>query len=187
MEIYRRLLGFLKPYRMRLIWAAVFMLLSSGMISAQTYLVKPVMDKVIIGKDWALGRWMPLALIVVSVLKGFTWYARDYFMGYVGQKVVNDIRDRLYAHIQTLSFSYFTRTPTGVIISRIINDVNLVQGALTRAPSSLVQGILTMVVLTGYIIYLNWKLAAFSIIVLPFAGIAFSKFSRRFRRVSTQM
>ncbi len=187
MEIYKRLLIFLKPYRMRLVWAALFMLLTSGMIALQTYLIKPILDKVIIGKDMRLGLLLPPALIIVSILKGSTWYARDYFMGYVGQKVVNDIRDRLYSHIQTLSFSYFTRTPTGVIISRIINDVNLVQGALTRAPSSLVQGVLTMVVLTGYIIYLNWKLAAFSIVVLPFAGIAFSKFSRRFRRVSTQM
>jgi subfamily B ATP-binding cassette protein MsbA len=187
MEIYKRLLVFLKPYRMRLVWAAFFMLLTSGMIALQTYLIKPILDKVIIGKDMRLGLLLPPALIIVSILKGSTWYARDYFMGYVGQKVVNDIRDRLYSHIQTLSFSYFTRTPTGVIISRIINDVNLVQGALTRAPSSLVQGILTMVVLTGYILYLNWKLAAFSLVVLPFAGIAFSRFSRRFRRVSTQM
>jgi subfamily B ATP-binding cassette protein MsbA len=187
MEIYRRLLTYLKPYRMRLVWAAVFMLLSSAMISAQTYLVKPVIDKVIIGNDWELGRWVPLALILVSVLKGITWYARDYLMGYIGQRVVNDIRDQLYSHIQTLSFSYFTRTPTGVIMSRIVNDVNLVQGALTRVPSSLVQGIFTMTALTGYIIYLNWKLAAFAVIVLPFAGAALSKFSRRFRKTSTQM
>ncbi|MBS1128221.1 MAG: phospholipid-lipopolysaccharide transporter, partial [Nitrospirae bacterium] len=187
MEIYKRLLIYLKPYRMRLVWAAVFMLLSSAMISAQTYLVKPVIDKVIIGMDWELGRWVPLALIIVSVLKGITWYARDYFMGYVGQKVVNDIRDQLYAHIQNLSFSYFTRTPTGVIMSRIVNDVNLVQGALTRVPSSLVQGGFTMLALTGYILYLNWRLAAFSLVVLPFAGLALSKFSRRFRKTSTQM
>jgi subfamily B ATP-binding cassette protein MsbA len=187
MEIYKRLLIYLIPYRMRLVWAAVFMLLSSAMISAQTYLVKPVIDKVIIGMDWELGRWVPLALIIVSVLKGITWYARDYFMGYVGQKVVNDIRDQLYAHIQNLSFSYFTRTPTGVIMSRIVNDVNLVQGALTRVPSSLVQGGFTMLALTGYILYLNWRLAAFSLVVLPFAGLALSKFSRRFRKTSTQM
>jgi subfamily B ATP-binding cassette protein MsbA len=172
---------------MRLVGAGVFMLLSSAMISAQTYLVKPVIDKVIIGQNWALGKWIPLALIVVSLLKGITWYARDYLMGYVGQKIVNDIRDQLYAHIQTLSFSYFTRTPTGVIISRIINDVNLVQGALTRAPSSLVQGVFTMAALTGYILYLNWRLAAFSLVVLPFAGVALSKFSKRFRRTSTEM
>ena len=187
MEIYKRLLIFLKPYRMRLVWAALFMLLTSGMIALQTYLIKPILDKVIMGKDMRLGLLLPPALIVVSILKGATWYARDYFMGYVGQKVVIDIRDILYSHLQTRTFSYFTRTPTGVLISLIFNDVNLVQGALTRAPSSLVQGVLTMVVLTGYIFYLNWKLAAFSVIVLPFAGFAFSRFSRRFRKTSTQM
>ncbi len=187
MEIYQRLLIYLRPYRMRLIWASVFMLLTSAMIATQTYLIKPILDKVIIGRNMKLGLWLPPALIVVSILKGITSYARDYFMGFVGQKVVNDIRDQLYSHFQSLSFSYFTRTPTGIIISRIVNDVNLVQGAITKAPSSLVQGVLTMVTLTVYIFYLNWKLAAFSVIVLPFAGIAFSKFSRRFRKVSTTM
>jgi ATP-binding cassette, subfamily B, bacterial MsbA len=187
MEIYKRLLIYLKPYRMRLVWAGVFMLLSSAMISAQTYLVKPVIDKVIIGKDWQLARLIPAALIVVSLFKGLAWYGRDYFMGYVGQRIVNDIRDKLYAHVQTLSFSYFTSTPTGVIMSRIVNDVNLVQGALTRVPASLVQGLSTMVALTVYILYINWRLAAFSIVVLPLAGFALSRFSRRFRKASTQM
>jgi subfamily B ATP-binding cassette protein MsbA len=172
---------------MRLAWAAVFMLLTSGLIATQTYLIKPILDKVIIGRNMRLGLLLPPALVLVSIFKGLTWYARDYFMGYVGQRIVNDIRDRLYAHIQSLSFSFFTRTPTGVIMSRIVNDVNMVQGALTKAPASLVQGVLTMVTLIGYIFYLNWKLAAFSVIVLPFAGIAFSKFSRRFRRTSTRM
>ena len=187
MEIYKRLFIYLKPYKMRLVWAAFFMLLTSSLIALQTYLIKPILDKVILGHDMKLGILLPPALIIVSLLKGGAWYARDYFMGYVGQKVVNDIRDRLYAHITSLSFSYFTKTPTGVIISRIVNDVNLVQGALTRAPASLVQGVCTMLTLTVYIFYLNWKLAFFSVVVLPFAGFAFSRFSRRFRRASTQM
>jgi subfamily B ATP-binding cassette protein MsbA len=172
---------------MRLFWAVVFMGLTSAMISAQTYLVKPMLDKVVLAKDMKLGVLLALGLIPVSILKGITAYVRDYLLGYVGQKVVNNIRDELYTHVQTLSFSYFTKTPTGVIMSRITNDVNLVQGALTRAPSSLAQGILTMAALTGYIIYLNWRLAALSIIVLPLAGFALSRFSRRFRRASTQM
>lgn len=187
MEIYKRLLTYLKPYRMRIALAALFMLLTSGMIAVQTYLIKPILDKVIIGRNLELGLLLPPALILVSMLKGIAWYARDYFMGYIGQKVVNDIRDQLYIHVTTLSFSFFTRTPTGVIIARIINDVNLVQGALTRAPSALLQGVLTMITLTVYILYLNWKLAAFSIVVLPFAGFAFSRFSRRFRTASIQM
>jgi ATP-binding cassette, subfamily B, bacterial MsbA len=186
-EIYKRLLLYLKPYKMRLVLSAVFMLLTSGMIAAQTYLVKPAFDKVLLNKDLKLLYLLPPAIIIVSILKGIASYGRDYFMGYVGQKVVNDIRDRLYSHTTSLSFSYFTKTPTGVIISRIINDVNLVQGALTRVPSSLVQGLTTMAALTGYIIYLNWRLAAFSVVVLPLAGFALSKFSRRFRKISTQM
>jgi len=187
MDIYKRLLVYLKPYQGRLVWALFFMLLTSGMIAAQAYLVKPILDKVIMGRDMKLGLLIPPALIIITLLKGAAWYARDYFMGYVGQKVVNDIRDELYSHIQGLSFSYFTRTPTGVIMSRIVNDVNLVQGAITRAPSGLAQGVLTIVALIGYIFYLNWKLALFAIIVVPVTGIAFSKFSKRFRQASTLM
>jgi ATP-binding cassette, subfamily B, bacterial MsbA len=187
MEIYKRLLIYLAPYKARLGWSVIFMGLTSLMISAQAYLIKPVLDKVILAKNLELGMYLPPALVLVTILKGGAAYARDYMMGWVGQRIVNDVRDQLYTHIESLSFSYFTKTPTGVIISRIVNDVNLVQGALTKAPSSLVQGIFTMVALTGYILYLNWRLAVFSIIVLPLAGFALSKFSRRFRRTSTAM
>ncbi len=187
MEIYKRLLNYLKPYKMRIVWSVVFMGLTSALISAQAYLVKPVLDKVILAKNLKLGLLLPPALVLVTILKGGAAYARDYLMGWIGQRIVNDIRDQLYSHVESLSFSYFTRTPTGVIISRIVNDVNLVQGALTKAPSSLVQGIFTMIALTGYILYLNWRLAVFSVVVLPLAGVALSKFSKRFRKASTSM
>jgi len=187
MEIYKRLLVYLVPYKGRLAWSVVFMALTSALVSAQAYLVKPVLDKVILAKNMELGLFLPPALVLVTILKGIAAYGRDYLMGWVGQKIVNDIRDQFYTHVESLSFSYFTRTPTGVIISRIVNDVNLVQGALTKAPSSLLQGIFTMVALTGYILYLNWRLAVFSIIVLPLAGIALSRFSKRFRMASTSM
>ena len=187
MEIYNRLLIYLKPYWVRLLWAAVFMGFTSIMISGQTYVMKLVVDDVFIAKNKQLLYWIPPALILLSILKGVTWYAKDYLMGYVGQKIVNNIRDQLYDHFQSLSFSYFTRTPTGVIMSRIMNDVNLVQGALTRAPASLLQGLMTMIILSGLILYLNWRLALVSVIALPLAGYALAKFSRRLRMISTQM
>jgi len=187
MEIYKRLLIYLTPYKVRIAWSIVFMGLTSALVSAQAYLVKPVLEKVLLARNMELGLLLPPVLVLVTLFKGAAAYGRDYLMGWVGQKIVNDIRDQLYTHVESLSFSYFTRTTTGVIISRIVNDVNLVQGALTKAPSSLVQGVFTMVALTVYILYVNWKLAAFSIIVLPLAGIALSKFSKRFRKASTSM
>jgi subfamily B ATP-binding cassette protein MsbA len=187
--IYKRLLTYLKPYRVRLASSMVFMVLTSALTAAQAYLVKPVVDKIFLDvhRNMTLLYILPAAIVLVVALKGAFAYARDYLLGFIGQKIVNDIRDQLYSHLTSLSFSFYTRTPTGVLISRIINDVNLVQGALTRAPSSLVQGIFTLVAMTGYIIYTDWRLAAFSVLALPVLGIAFSRFSKRFRRVSTQM
>jgi subfamily B ATP-binding cassette protein MsbA len=187
MEIYKRLLIYLKPYRSRLLWSVVFMGITSALISLQAYIVQPVLDNVFLNKNMKLLLLLPPALMVVVIIKGAAAYARDYMMGWIGQKIVNDIRDQLYSHLTSLSFSYYTRTPTGVLISRIINDVNLVQGALTKAPSSLVQGLFTMLALTGYVIYKDWRLASFSVVVLPVLGFALSKFSKRFRRASTQM
>ncbi len=186
MEIYKRLLIYLRPYKARLAWSAVFMGLTSALIALQAYLVQPVLDNVFLNKNLKLLLFLPPAIVVVVILKGAASYARDYMLGYIGQRIVNDIRDELYMHLTSLSFSYYTKTPTGVLISRIINDANLVQGALTRAPSSLVQGFFTMAALTVYVIYKDWRLAAFSVLVLPLLGVALSKFSRRFRRASTQ-
>jgi len=132
MEIYKRLLKYLTPYKIRLIWSVVFMGLTSALISAQAFIVKPVLDKVILAKNMELGLLLPPALVLVTILKGGAAYARDYLMAWVGQKIVNDIRDQLYTHIESLSFSYFTKTPTGVIMSRIINEREPRAGAITR-------------------------------------------------------
>ena len=163
------------------------MALTSGLIALQTYLAKIVVDEGFVKINKSILLLVPAVYVIVTVFKGVTMYAKDYLMGYVGQKVVNNIRDQLYAHTVSLSFSYFTRMPTGVIISRIMNDVNLVQGGLTRAPAVLTQGLLTMMVLMGWAIYLNWRLTLASLVIMPLAGIALSKFSKRLRKASTRM
>ena len=187
--LYKRLLGYMHPYKARLGLAMLFMVLTSALTASQAYLVKPVVDKVFldIKNHMTLLYLLPVAIVLVVALKGVASYARDYLLGYIGQRIVNDIRDQLYAHLTSLSFSFYTRTPTGVLISRIINDVNLVQSSLTRAPSSVVQGVFTIIAMGGFIIYTDWRLAALSVLALPVLGFVFSKFSKRFRRVSTQM
>lgn len=187
--LYKRLLGYMHPYKARLGLAMLFMVLTSALTASQAYLVKPVVDKVFldIQNHMTLLYLLPVAIVLVVALKGAASYARDYLLGYIGQRIVNDIRDQLYAHLTSLSFSFYTRTPTGVLISRIINDVNLVQSSLTRAPSSVVQGVFTIIAMGGFIIYTDWRLAACSVLALPVLGFVFSKFSKRFRRVSTQM
>ncbi len=146
MEIYKRLLIYLTPYKARLAWSVVFMGLTSALSQLQAYLVKPVLDNVILAKNMELGLLLPPALMLVTILKGAAAYARDYLHGLGGtEDRERHSRSALFAYRHPSPFPISHRTPTGVIISRIINDVNLVQGALTKAPSSLVQGVFTMV------------------------------------------
>ena len=105
MEIYKRLLIYLKPYRTRLLWSVVFMGITSALISLQAYIVQPVLDNVFLNKNMKLLLLLPPALMAVVIIKGAAAYARDYLMGWIGQKIVNDIRDQLYSHL-TVSFLF---------------------------------------------------------------------------------
>jgi subfamily B ATP-binding cassette protein MsbA len=107
-------------------------------------------------------------------------------MSFVGEKIVADLRERLYAHIQRLSLSFFDRTPTGLLMSRITNDVSLIQGAVSNAVTGILKDAFTVVGLIGVIFYREWKLAILAVLVLPIAVLPIVKFGRKLRKISTQ-
>ena len=76
---------------------------------------------------------LPVGIVLLFLFKGLFSYGSVYLISFVGQSVVADLRQRLYDHLQKLSLSFFERTPTGVLMSRITNDVNLIQGAVSNA------------------------------------------------------
>ena len=92
-------------------------------------------------------------------------------MNFVGLRIVADIREKLYNHLQTLSLSFFTKTPTGILISRITNDVNLIQGSVSNAITGLLKDAFTILGLIGVVFYQNWKLAIIAFIIFPLAII----------------
>src|SRR4030043_1724429 len=156
MFLYPRLLRLVKPNWIKLILAMVCMVLVSPLTASQALLVKPAMDGVffkkegippvvkniiiqlhlgdlLLKKDMEMLLLLPIAIILLFLLKGAFDYGQAYLMNFVGLRVVADIRERLYNHLQNLSLSFFTRTPTGILISRITNDVNLIQGSAPNA------------------------------------------------------
>jgi subfamily B ATP-binding cassette protein MsbA len=167
--------------------------------SAVPFIVKPALDELFFKKnipppvlfpltidEVSMLHLIPLAIILIFLFRGAFDYGQYYLMGYVGQKVVTDIRNRLYCHIQTFSLSYLTKTSTGVLTSRITNDVNLMQGAVSNAVTSVMKDSFTLIGLTGVCFYRDWKLACFAFLVFPFAVIPIVKFGRRLRKVSTR-
>lgn len=184
MALYRRLLQLVKPYWIKLVLAMVCMIFVSLLTAAQAFLVKPALDGVFLDKDEKTLFLLPIAIILLFLLKGFFDYGQAYLMNFVGLRVVANIREMLYNHLQNLSLSFFTRTPTGILISRITNDVNLIQASVSNALTGLVKDIFSILGLIGVVFYRDWKLALIALIVFPLAIIPIKEFGKRLRKFS---
>ncbi|MBU4564800.1 MAG: lipid A export permease/ATP-binding protein MsbA [Desulfarculus sp.] len=173
-----------RPYWKRLAGAMALMVLVGASTSAMAYLVKPVMDKIFVARDSDLLMLMPIGIIVLYTVKGLSSYGQTYLMQYVGQRIVTQFRIDLYAHLQRLSLSYYDRTPTGELMSRITNDVNQMQGAVSSVVTGVLKDMFTIVGLVAVIVYRDWFLAVFALGVFPLCVIPLVKFGRRLRKIS---
>jgi subfamily B ATP-binding cassette protein MsbA len=184
MSLYRRLLELVKPYWLKLGLAMICMLFISLLTAGQAFLVKPALDDVFLKKDAQMLLLLPIAIILLFLLKGIFDYGQAYLMNYVGLRIVADMREKLYNHLQNLSLSFFTKTPTGILISRITNDVNLIQGSVSNVVTGLIKDAFTILGLTGVVFYRNWKLAIIAFIIFPLAILPIKEFGKRLRKFS---
>jgi len=205
MSLYRRLLKLVKPYWSKLGLAMICMVGLAGLTAAQAFFLKPVINGVferkdvlppyvkdfiiklhlgdlLLKKDMEMLNILPFFLICLFLVKGIFNYGQAYLMNFVGLRIIADIREKLYNHLQTLSFSYFTKTPTGILISRILNDVNLIQGAVSTTISGLFKDIITIMFLIGVAFYQSWKLAIIAFIIFPLGVIPIKELGKRMRK-----
>lgn len=186
MKNYIRLLKYARRYWFYLLLSSIFMSLVSALTALTAYLVKPVLDDIFVKKDIYMLKLLPLAVLAIYLLKSIFDFFQSYLMSYAGQGVVRDIRDDLYSHIQELPVSFFKRTPSGVILSRITNDVNLLQGAITDAITGGIKDLFTIIGLIFVIFYTDWKLAMLAMLVFPAILYLISRFSIKLRKFSTK-
>jgi subfamily B ATP-binding cassette protein MsbA len=185
-QYYKRLLEYVRPYKKRLSIAVVCMLFLAACTAGVAFIVKPALDEVFFKRNLTMLKLVPLALIILMLTKGFFDYWQSYLMDYVGQKVVTDIRDRIYHHLQTLSLSYFSRHTTGILMSRIINDVGLVQRTVSDVITSVLKDTFTIIGLIGVVFYRDWKLAAITFLICPWALVPIVRFGRKTKKVTTK-
>ena len=129
---------------------------------------------------------VPMVIILVALVKGLSFFGQAYFMGYIGQRIVADIRQFLYKHILNLPISYFTKNSTGALMSRVTNDVGMLQNTAADSVATLLRESLTIIALATVVIGKDWKLAAATFIAFPLAIYPMVRFSKKMRKVSTQ-
>ena len=168
MNVQRRLMRYLRPYRLPLILSViciVFVTLTS--LIAPWLTGKGLIDKVIGEKNTSLLNLIALAFIVLVIVKGVFSYFQTYLTSFLGYKIVVDMRNQIFQHLQRLSLSFYKRRRTGEIMSRLINDTNVVQDVLVESIMRLILNIFLVTGVLIFIFYIDWSLSLFVLVILP--------------------
>jgi len=160
------------------------MLAVGATTSALAFLVQPALDEIFLKKNADMLILMPIAVIVIYMIKGTCNYGQTILMSFIGQRIVADLRNKLYRQMQMQSLSFFTRNPTGILMSRITNDVGYVQGAVSEAVTSLLKDTSTLICLIFVIFYRDWKLGIIAMFVFPLAIYPIAKFGQKMRSIA---
>jgi ATP-binding cassette subfamily B protein len=164
----RRIARLFGPYRPRLSLLLGLIFLSAGLGVVNPFLIREVLDKAIPKGNTTLLTELVLGMIVLSVITSVIGVAQTWISNQVGQRVMHDLRAAVYAHLQRMSLAFFTHTRTGEVQSRIANDIGGIDSVVTSTATSIVQNVTTVVATVVAMFLLDWRLAVFSLILLPF-------------------
>jgi ATP-binding cassette, subfamily B, bacterial len=164
----RRISALFRPYRLRLSGLLALIFVSAGLGVISPFLLREVIDTAIPKHDTKLLSLLVGGMIALSVIGGVIGVAQTWISNQVGQRVMHDLRAAVYAHLQRMSLAFFTHTRTGEVQSRIANDIGGIDSVVTSTATSIVQNVTTVVAVVVAMILLDWRLAAFSLFLLPF-------------------
>ncbi len=185
-ESIGRLISLVKPHWRRMALAALCMIGVSSFTALTAYIIRPAMDDIFVKKDVHMLYLMPFIILGVFFFKCVSDWGNEYLLQFVGLSVVNSLQQRLYDHIHELPLSFFDRHSTGLLMSRIINDVNEIRDAVAKALTSLVKDSTSVVGLVFVVFYQDWKLALMATTVLPVAFYPIFLFGSKLRKFASK-
>lgn len=183
-NLFKQYLPYLIGYKRQFLLAIIGMIAVAVGTAGTAQLIKPVLDDVFINKDASMLALMPFLLIAVFALKGVGQYIQTYYMSYIGLDVVRKLRNNLVSHLTFQDMQFFQKIHTGEILSRVTNDITRIQNVVTSMIPNLIRESLTIIALTGYVIYESPKLAFYFLIIMPLALYPLSLLAKKMKRYS---
>ncbi len=185
MNTQRRLMMYFRPYKIILILAVI----CTALISLSSLMVpwltgKGLIDKVIGEKNIPLLNLVALGFIGLVVVKGVFSYLQTYLTSFIGYKIVMDMRNQIFQHLQRLSLSFYKRRRAGEIMSRLISDTNVLQNALVENIMRLILNILLVIGVLIFIFYIHWRLSLLTLFTLPLLIFTLGKLGSRIKKFS---
>lgn len=182
--VYRRLLSYLKPYRLGFIAAILGMVGYSAIDAAFIASVQPFIDRGIQEKDTDFLKLAPLIVIIMFVLRGIFHFTATYCISWVGNQIVKDMRQQLFGHMMRLPVSFHDKHSTGELISKITYDAEQIKQSLTKALIVLVRDGALVIGLIVVMFWYSWQLSLIFFLIAPVIALIVSLVSKRFRQLS---
>ncbi|MDP5186740.1 MAG: lipid A export permease/ATP-binding protein MsbA [Alishewanella sp.] len=182
--VYRRLLSYLKPYRLGFVAAIIGMVGYSAVDAGFIASVQPFIDRGIQEKDTEFLRLAPLVVILMFILRGIFHFTATYCISWVGNQIVKDMRQQLFSHMMRLPVSFHDKHSTGELISKITYDSEQIKQSLTKALIVLVRDGALVLGLIGVMFWYSWQLSLIFFLIAPVIAVIVSFVSKRFRKLS---
>lgn len=183
-QLYLRLLSYVKPY-----WRIFLLSIVATAITAATEpllpaLLKPMLDGTFVNRDETIIRLVPVFILLIFLVRGIASFVSAYTIGWVGDKVVMDLRNEMFRKLMTLHTRYYDDHATGQLISKFTFDVTRVTDAATNVVTIFIRDSIIIIGLMGWLLYLNWKLTMITLIMLPVIAMVIRVINIRMRASS---
>lgn len=182
MSIFRKIIDLTKPYWPRILAGILLSFVVSSLSGAIAWSVKPALDKIFIERRYEYLHYLPFGVLFLFLFKGSVSFCQSYLMRSAGMKLVRETRNKLFAHILYLPLSYFQKESSGIIISRIMNDVSKMSQLVSGVIKDAVVEVPTVIILLGVAFYRNWQLTFASLILAPLIAFSARKFGKGLKR-----
>lgn len=186
-QIYKRLLGYAKPYLFAVLLGLVGTMLASATDAGFAYLMKPLLDKAFIAKDQHFIRLIPAGIVIAFLIRGLAGLMSDYFMAFAGRSVVMRFRQEIFERLLHFPAKFFDHATTGKLLSTLIYNVDQVAKASTDALVTVVRESCLVVGFIVVMLMISWRLTLLFFIAAPFIAVIAKFSSKRMRRLSTSL
>lgn len=183
-KFFKQYSPFYKNYILQIFYAFIGIVLVATATAGTAYAIQPLLDDIFINKNVQMLYIMPIIVVALYAAKGFGGYIQAYFISFIGQDITRIVRDRLFSHVLKLDLQFFQKTHSGELVSRIVNDINRIQSAVSGYLAEIIRESLTIVALVALVIYRSPELAFYGLVVLPLAVYPLSLLAKRMKKLS---
>ena len=175
---------YVRSYKFYIAMAVICMVFAAATTAANAWIMQPVLDDVFLDKNKDMLMILPIAVLIIAIVKGFSEFGQSVLMLLVGQRTIGDIQKDMYASLMKADLSFFHNNPSGNLVARFISDVNRLRHSVTTALTGIAKDTLTLIFLVALMFYRDWELASIAFLIFPLAIYPITRIGRMMRKIS---